>query len=362
MIDALTNRSKVAETAFLSLYKLLAEAPDPYPILEATVAELVNSEEAARLVEENARLRSQVEKAGDINQLRIQLRQKETQTEELVKERVAQKEKELNALMDEKERNWAEKEQEYQKQITESREMVKDLKVTHEAASARLSAQDEKFGKGFTNMVLMIDEGVVARLAEMDIVVVDLERSNLRIAEVERRNGELRAEIAALQSGKGTGAEERANKLEANLRNMELEYDSVAQRLERLQTEWKEEQEANVNRVKKLEKEVARRQEEIDGLRTKLRSLDDYDEMKRELEILKVLFPHTHTHNQHIEFSIADEEDSDGEDPAPLKDGKSGSSLETLLVTRNKKLSNDLTILRVNPKILKLTTRWRIRI
>ena len=147
MIDALTNRSKTAETAFLSLYKVLAEAPDPYPILEATVAELVNSEEAARLAEENARLRSQVEKAGDINQLKIQLRQKETQTEELVKERVAQKEKELMALIDEKERNWMEKEQDYQKQLTESREMVKELKVSQEAASARLSAQDQKFGR-----------------------------------------------------------------------------------------------------------------------------------------------------------------------------------------------------------------------
>jgi len=133
MIDALTNRSKVAETAFLSLCKLLAEAPDPYPILEATVAELVNSEEATRLAEENTRLRTQLEKAGDIN--------------ELVKERVAQKEKEMMALIDEKERNWQEKEQEYQRQITESRDMVKELKVTQEAASARLSAQDQKFGQ-----------------------------------------------------------------------------------------------------------------------------------------------------------------------------------------------------------------------
>src|SRR5271170_3186497 len=109
MIDALTNRSKFAESAYLSLFKLLAEAPDPYPILEATVAELLNSEEANRLAEENSRLRAQ---QGDINQLRIQLRQKETQTDEVLKQRVAQKEKEMMALMDEKERNWSEKEHE----------------------------------------------------------------------------------------------------------------------------------------------------------------------------------------------------------------------------------------------------------
>jgi homeobox protein cut-like len=147
MIDALTNRSKVAESAFLSVYKLLAEAPDPYPILEATVTELVSSEEAARLAQENTRLRSQLEKQGVVNQLREQLREKEINNVELIKQRVAQKETEMMALIDEKERNWAEKEHEYQRQITESREMVKELKVSQEAASARLNAQDQKLGR-----------------------------------------------------------------------------------------------------------------------------------------------------------------------------------------------------------------------
>jgi len=36
-IDSLTKRSKTAESAFLSLYKVLAEAPDPYPLLEAAI-------------------------------------------------------------------------------------------------------------------------------------------------------------------------------------------------------------------------------------------------------------------------------------------------------------------------------------
>ena len=36
-IDNLTKRSKISENAFLSLYKKLAEAPDPYPLLDAAV-------------------------------------------------------------------------------------------------------------------------------------------------------------------------------------------------------------------------------------------------------------------------------------------------------------------------------------
>ena len=56
-----------------------------------------------------------------------------------------------------------------------------------------------------------------------------------------------------------------------------------------------------------------------------------------------------------------DEDDYD--DPVPLSaDGTGGSSLETLLVTRNKKLSNDLTILRVITVCLSSDNRLRIRI
>ena len=36
-IDSLTRRSKAVETSFLNVYKLLAEAPDPFPLLDAAV-------------------------------------------------------------------------------------------------------------------------------------------------------------------------------------------------------------------------------------------------------------------------------------------------------------------------------------
>lgn len=41
-IDNLTKRSKSSESAFLNLYKVLADAPDPYPLLEAAVVRLFN--------------------------------------------------------------------------------------------------------------------------------------------------------------------------------------------------------------------------------------------------------------------------------------------------------------------------------
>jgi homeobox protein cut-like len=39
-IDNLTKRSKASENAFLNVYKVFAEAPDPYPLLEAAVVRI----------------------------------------------------------------------------------------------------------------------------------------------------------------------------------------------------------------------------------------------------------------------------------------------------------------------------------
>lgn len=53
-IDALTRRSKSAENAFLNVYKLLAEAPDPFPLLDAAVVRFpLRSGARERLADEN---------------------------------------------------------------------------------------------------------------------------------------------------------------------------------------------------------------------------------------------------------------------------------------------------------------------
>ncbi|KAL7336282.1 hypothetical protein BJY59DRAFT_718455, partial [Rhodotorula toruloides] len=59
-IDNLTRRSKVAENAFLSVYKLLAEAPDPFPLLDAAVDQTARASEAKVLEMELARSKDEI--------------------------------------------------------------------------------------------------------------------------------------------------------------------------------------------------------------------------------------------------------------------------------------------------------------
>lgn len=116
-IDALTRRSKSSETAFLHIYKLLAEAPDPFPLLDAAVDQTVKaaqsdvlSAEVARLKEENAQLKTKVGELGNVEEKRKKAEARadglEAKMEGLIGERIQQKENELDARYDERMRNY----------------------------------------------------------------------------------------------------------------------------------------------------------------------------------------------------------------------------------------------------------------
>lgn len=82
-IDALTRRSQRSESTFLGVYKLLAEAPDPYPLLEAAIGQAMQVHDAVSLKaqftgvqEENAALRAEVKalRSADEDRKRAELR------------------------------------------------------------------------------------------------------------------------------------------------------------------------------------------------------------------------------------------------------------------------------------------------
>ena len=138
---------------------------------------------------------------------------------------------------------------------------------------------------------------------------------------------------------------------------------------------------AGVKRAKELTKEVQKKvksitcpvelkfhllqSSEVDQLRFKLKQLDDYDEIKRELEIMKVssflsnyaaFFIIIHQFVEFSGFDVYDDEEKDslnghenGYLPNPdtsKQNFREGKSLELLLATKNKRLQEELTKLR----------------
>lgn len=120
----------------------------------------------------------------------------------------------------------------------------------------------------------------------MDLLTADLERANSRVAEVERRNEKLRAEIELVRSGSESA--DKVKSLEMQIADLQSE----AERLLRSLDLQKEEAERQKDQASKREKELSKSSEatraELETLREKVKQYSDYDEVKRELEIMKV--------------------------------------------------------------------------
>ncbi|KAG8711960.1 hypothetical protein FRC12_009099 [Ceratobasidium sp. 428] len=326
-IDSLTKRCKASDNAFLGVYKLLAEAPDPYPLLNSVVDMMIKVSEAQDkeselqvLKGENAELKRQVAELGDVKKKADALEEK---MESVIQSRVSQKENELNATYDEKMRNYEDREQDLQRQLTLTKSQLRDLRASHDTSQAKLLDHSQKQ-----------EQEVEAKLAEMDLMVADLERANSRVAAVERRNEILRAEIEALRTG--SDSVQRIQSLESQL----SESDSEAQRLRVAFEELKRSTSESISVIEKklleAEKESSGRGIEIESLRNRIKQYADYDEIKRELGIMKF-----------VEFGQDDDEAPMPDPNADKANLQQGQSLEGLLMAKNRKLLEELTKLRV---------------
>ncbi|KAI8589079.1 CASP C terminal-domain-containing protein [Geranomyces variabilis] len=343
-IDAITRRSKTAETAFLNLYKVFAEAPDPASLFETIAEQTKQLSQLSAIQSENAQLHAELAQAkemlasarkeeGSVVTLKARLTKYEAMLEEMVTEKVAQKEIEMKQAMDEKIRIYKETEYSLQRQVSHMKDQITSLQTTHEVTQARLVDHSEKY-----------DEEVAAKLGELEIVMVDLDRANLKVAQLERDNDILKADLTQYRGNEAAGVEwQDPVVLSKKLHSAEAELTARLSEAERLRQQLKEVETDHHQRIAELERDLAVRTLEAKQLETELLSYEDYDEIKRELDIVKS-----------IEFDGLDMDDLNELAPdTPViaggsANGGSAVPLERLLLGKNKKLSATLTQAKVD--------------
>lgn len=331
-IDLLTNHSKSINSAFLQAYTSLSEAPDPYPLLEAAVDSMLVAEDTLpKVTEENERLQGSVAKLTshlEETESRLQSeREARKQLEENLESKVKEVETSWIAVLDEKKDNWAAKEKALEDKVENQDRLLNEIKASYEVNQRLGKSEDaDEEPKGHVTS------------AELEMVNSDLERTSMRLAEVEARNEQMRLELA---QAKSQVPSQQAASMEDDpgYMRMRSENSSLIRKLDASRVE-KETLKRDLDaRLRGLEREVNLMKEERDSLKAKVQKWSDYDDIKQELEVLKS-----------IEFSTGDDDDSkdvvDDQDGTAAK-GK-GDTLEQLLLARNKKLSEELTILRVS--------------
>ncbi|CCD49646.1 hypothetical protein ACHAQE_000878 [Botrytis cinerea] len=338
-IDLLTNHSKSTNSAFLQVYSSLSEAPDPYPLLEASVDSLLLSEDTLpKITQENEHLQKSVSKlTSQLEDTESRLETERTarkNLEEGLETKVKDVETSWAAVLEEKKDNWEAKEKSLEEKVENQERLLNEIKASYEV-NQRLG-QSENAEDGSRGHVTS---------AELEMVTSDLERTSVRLAEVEARNEQLRIELAQSASQVPSQPALALEDEPAYLR-LRSENSSLLRKLDAARVERDSKKRDLDTKLRSLEREIGMLKEERDSLKTKVQKWSDYEDVKQELEVLKS-----------IEFSMGDDDETQdigasSNIPEPTGNGSSGKAkgetLEQLLLARNKKLSDELTILRVS--------------
>ncbi|XP_052220993.1 protein CASP-like isoform X6 [Dreissena polymorpha] len=346
-IDALSKRSKAAEAAFLSVYKKLIDLPDPVGVLDYAQQLQKKAHRVQDLEIENKQLRETLDEYNHefaevknqevtIKQLRERLKEGEDRIEAVAEARTKEKERDLQKSFAEKERQLQETQIAVSRKLGEAEQRVAALTNTLENVQSELFEVKAKY-----------DEATSAKHDETEMIMSDLERANERATAAEREADRLRHQLTSLttglaQGGTGEGAQsggdmeqaiemlQRSN-LEAELATKEREITQLVEDVQRLQASLQKLRENTSQQVSRLEEELASKNKAFKILEERLRSQEDYEEIKRELSVLKS-----------IEFSGgvgSDEVDGDLSHT---------TSLEMQLLRKNKSLQSENTQIKVN--------------
>ncbi|KAJ1798314.1 hypothetical protein LPJ59_002577 [Coemansia sp. RSA 2399] len=339
-IDSLTKRMKYAENGFLRVFKSLNDAPDPQPFLSNLVDErkLLEEQQNERenvkrlqakvdeLKTENAQLR---EDTAIVGQLRQEVDAFETSMAQMVRDRAAEQEKESRDQTDALITHLKEREGDLQRQLSAATRKLAQLQESQDAEEEERLVQ-----------ATPADREIVAKLAELEIVQADLDHANTRVTDLMAHNARLRQELSSVT---GSTQVESVSETLAEYRRRVRELDDETQRLfrelEKTQTELELKDSKHRADVSGIETELQVKADEVQRLRDQSQRYADYDEIKRDLDIMKS-----------VEFSVSDWGMDDaansgggGDDAAAAAaDDEGEKTLERLLVRRNKSLENRL--------------------
>jgi homeobox protein cut-like len=224
-------------------------------------------------------------------------------------------------VLEEKQSNWTAKERSLEEKVENQDRLLKELKANCEV-SQRL--QD---GSAESN-------SSEAAAAELEMMSSELEKTSARLAEMEARNEQLRIDLAH-----ATSQSPQIHNVEDDPAFLRLrsENSSLLRKIESARFEREAEKRELENKVRQADRQRSQLAADNEDLRAKVSKWSDYEDLKREVDTLRS-----------IELSMGVEEDGDETPANGSAEYGAKQSLEQLLLAKNKRLSDDLTLLRVS--------------
>lgn len=321
-VDSLTKRSKFAEQIVFEVYSKISEAPDPKPLLQSSLDKLSKVDNSKVLGEKVSELEDKLAKYADYESVKSRLLDLEQNSAVTLSKRLASKEQELNSSWEEKQRNWQERESELNKQ-------VESLQNTNKALESKVSKKMDLDNNDESNGDVSGENKTVS-ITEYNFIAEELESTQSRVFQLEKRNETLNGDLAKATSDNEKASESKSKDLKIN--QLESENALLSASVEKNHNS----HERSINNLNEqlsnAKVELSTYKSENDVIRLKLNNYSDYNKIKEELTSLKK-----------IEFGI-DEENNEEETSANNKSNDGG--LQNTLITTNKKLQSNLAELR----------------
>ncbi|KAM8853865.1 cut-like homeobox 1b isoform 4-T4 [Synchiropus picturatus] len=336
-IDALSKRSKEAEAAFLNVYKKIIDVPDPVPVLELAQQLQLKLQRMHDIETENTKLRETLEdynkefaevKNQDvtIKALKEKIREYEQSLKNQAENLAQEKQLQLHNDYAEKERKLQESQDSMSSRLEEAEHKAQSLQTALETTQAELFDLKTKY-----------DEESTAKADEIEMVMTDLERANQRAEAAQREAESLREQLSlknlsqppsspsSVEADTEKTAEAASHSsLEAELRAKERETAQLVEDVQRLQASLTKLRETTSTQISQLEQQLSSKTATLKELEEKLQKQADYEEVKKELSILKSM-----------EFGTSDS----------VQD--SSKPLEVLLLEKNRSLQSESAALRI---------------
>ncbi|XP_023570174.1 protein CASP isoform X7 [Octodon degus] len=339
-IDALSKRSKEAEAAFLNVYKRLIDVPDPVPALDLGQQLQLKVQRLHDIETENQKLRETLEEYNKefaevknqevtIKALKEKIREYEQTLKSQAETIALEKEQKLQNDFAEKERKLQETQMSTTSKLEEAEHKLQTLQTALEKTRTELFDLKTKY-----------DEETTAKADEIEMIMTDLERANQR-AEVAQREAEtLREQLSsanhslqlASQIQKAPDVEQAIevltrSSLEVELAAKEREIAQLVEDVQRLQASLTKLRENSASQISQLEQQLSAKNSTLKQLEEKLKGQADYEEVKKELNILKSM-------------EFAPSEGTGTQDAA--------KPLEVLLLEKNRSLQSENAALRIS--------------
>ncbi|XP_072445380.1 homeobox protein cut-like 1 isoform X7 [Chiloscyllium punctatum] len=338
-IDALSKRSKEAEAAFLNVYKRLIDVPDPVQALDLGQQLQLKVQRMHDIETENQKLRETLEEYNKefaevknqevtIKALKEKIKEYEQTLSSRAESLALEKEQKLQNDFTEKERKLQETQTSLASKFEEADHKVQVLQTALESTQTELFDLKTKY-----------DEESTAKADEIEMIMTDLERANQRAEVVQREAEALREQLSsanqslqlATQIQKAPDVEQAIevltrSSLEVELAAKDREIIQLVEDVQRLQANLTKLRETSASQVSQLEQQLSAKNSTLKHLEEKLKGQSDYEEIKKELSILKSM-----------EFVAS--EGSGSQDAS--------KTLEVLLLEKNRSLQSENATLRI---------------